>query len=404
MGNAESKIKQVRPDVALAGSSAATKRVTDIFTDPENKAAFQAFLKSKEGENAAMLQNFEALRALDKAAVEASAKEIRSTFEEGDTLAAAMHSAQSSSVVALAVALYPQFLEYLDQDAKAGEARECAATDKEPSFQAYMSHMSVAEEQALSRSVVERAIGSVDNQAVDLLGQGSWLASLLVAVETLPVCVSIATASRDRPGFPLIYVNHYFETTSGYLRDEIVGRNCRFLQSGRGEAEAIKQLSEALRDAKPIKVSITNYRKDGTPFRNLLSMKPIFSEEGEYMFVVGVQFDVTQADATPAKLKLAEELIKMLPDVIPSEGGEGGYGVQGMQGVQGAQGGQGEGRGGGQEGVQRVHGAGSPAKWGQGTQKMNGADGAGSSVTKGGKGTQNLVSGGTQKLYPRNVL
>ena len=47
-------------------------------------------------------------------------------------------------------------------------------------------------------------------------------------------------------------------------------------------------------------------------------MKPVFDENGEYIYVIGVQFDVTQSDATPAKLKLADDVINMLPNVIVS--------------------------------------------------------------------------------------
>jgi PAS domain S-box-containing protein len=93
--------------------------------------------------------------------------------------------------------------------------------------------------------------------------------------------VSLSTASKDRPGFPLIYVNTAFEVTTGYLRKDIVGRNCRFLQRGKGEPEAVKLLADALRDAQPVKVPITNFRRDGTEYSNLLAMKPIFDENGE---------------------------------------------------------------------------------------------------------------------------
>eukprot|EP01038_Epipyxis_sp_PR26KG_P015186 gene15186-20456_t len=168
-------------------------------------------------------------------------------------------------------------------------------------------------------SIVDRALASVDSGEVDrLMKTGSWLTSLLAAVETLPVCVSLSTARRDRPGFPLIYVNACFEYTTQYPRSEIVGQNCRFLQAGKAEPESIARLSTALRDAQPVKVAITNFRRDGTPFKNLLAMKPIFDEEGNYRYVLGVQFDVTQDDATPAKLKLADELLRMLPNTIYS--------------------------------------------------------------------------------------
>jgi PAS domain S-box-containing protein len=165
--------------------------------------------------------------------------------------------------------------------------------------------------------VFDHALATVDLKEIDqLLESGSWLTSLLVAVENLPVCVSLASASENRPGFPLIYVNKYFEKITGYNRSEIIGQNCRFLQAGKSEQDCIDRLSDALRNAKPIRLAITNFRKDGIPFKNLLAMKPIMDENGKYRYVVGVQFDVTQDAATPTKLKLAEEVMRMMPNVI----------------------------------------------------------------------------------------
>ena len=174
-----------------------------------------------------------------------------------------------------------------------------------------------------SNSFLANAMEAIDASELDrLYASGSWLTSLLAAVENLPICVSISTASKSRRGFPLIYVNACFERTTGYSRKEIVGRNCRFLQSEVSEPESLQRLAVALADAKPLKVSITNVRKDGIAFVNFLSLKPIFDDAGEYRYVIGMQFDVTQADATPAKRKLADELMKMLPDEIPSEGAD----------------------------------------------------------------------------------
>jgi PAS domain S-box-containing protein len=152
----------------------------------------------------------------------------------------------------------------------------------------------------------------------------TWLSSLIAMVEPLPLCVSIATGAADMPGFPLIYVNSYFERMTGYERSDIIGTNCRFLQQGktesdRSEPESIQRLTEALREGKEVRVSITNFRKDGSPFKNLLAMKPIFDNDGRYAFVLGMQFDIGENEATPSKLQIIDNLFRVLPSTIDAK-------------------------------------------------------------------------------------
>lgn len=72
----------------------------------------------------------------------------------------------------------------------------------------------------------------LDREFEDIVAHQSWVVQLLEAVESLPLCLSIATAQKGQRGFPLVYVNQFFETTTGYTREEILGQNCRFLQKG----------------------------------------------------------------------------------------------------------------------------------------------------------------------------
>eukprot|EP00981_Chlorochromonas_danica_P011971 scaffold4358_cov177-Ochromonas_danica.AAC.25 len=226
-------------------------------------------------------------------------------------------SMQPMVVLAVAMHLYPKFLKSNEykRTKETGSNKHMQNNNEKRRELMQMSFMNPTE-----MKIAQKAISTVDLQEVErLLQSGCWLTSMLAAVENLPVCVSISTANKERPGFPLIYVNACFEKTTGYSRNEIVGQNCRFLQAGKAEQEAIDRLSSALKEAKPVRVAITNFRKDGMPFKNLLAMKPIFSENGTYEYVVGVQFDVTQDDATPDKLKLAEQVMEMLPNTIQSD-------------------------------------------------------------------------------------
>lgn len=73
--------------------------------------------------------------------------------------------------------------------------------------------------------IVENSIQTKMSIELDkMLAGTSWLSGLLSSIESLPVCVSLAAASRTMRGFPLVYVNAAFETTTGYDRSEILGQ------------------------------------------------------------------------------------------------------------------------------------------------------------------------------------
>jgi len=167
------------------------------------------------------------------------------------------------------------------------------------------------------KDLVNEAIESSDPEELDLmLENGDWLRSLMAAVEDLPLCVTLATARDDRRGFPLVYVNKAFENVTQYHRTEIVGKNCNFLQGSQAEPEQVAMMTKALAAAKPVKVAITNARKDGSEFMNLLAMKPVFDGDGVYSYVLGVQYDITGPGASLEQMKTVNDLLSILPNVL----------------------------------------------------------------------------------------
>ena len=140
-----------------------------------------------------------------------------------------------------------------------------------------------------SGSVISRAIDAVDSAMVIT---ESW--------------------SRD---LAVIYANPAFETLTGYTRDEVIGRNCRFLQGEGTDPEARSQLRFGLQNNAPTRVVIRNYRKDGLPFWNELCISPILNRKGEATHFVGCQ----NAVPTPGSSLLQREALDRVASLSKRE-------------------------------------------------------------------------------------
>ena len=91
----------------------------------------------------------------------------------------------------------------------------------------------------------------------------------------------------------LIYVNPAFERLTGYSSEEILYQDCRFLQSGDRDQEALPLIRDALNREGTCREILRNYRKDGTPFWNELSLSTVKNPADGQTYFVGVQKDVT---------------------------------------------------------------------------------------------------------------
>lgn len=93
---------------------------------------------------------------------------------------------------------------------------------------------------------------------------------------------------------PIVYASEEFYRTTGYGRDYVVGRNCRFLQGPKSDHSSVKRLIDALANGKEVCETILNYRRDGTPFINLLMIAPLYDDKGRIRYFIGCQIDVTK--------------------------------------------------------------------------------------------------------------
>jgi len=113
----------------------------------------------------------------------------------------------------------------------------------------------------------------------------------------------ITVADAQDPEMPLIYVNPAFEAMTGYSKDEILGRNCRFLQGADREQSELAVIGRALKEGREASAVLRNYRKDGTLFWNELRLSPVFDDQDRLAYYVGIQTDVTAQKEAQAKLQ-----------------------------------------------------------------------------------------------------
>ena len=120
----------------------------------------------------------------------------------------------------------------------------------------------------------------------------------------------ILVTDPTRPDNPITYANPVFERMTGYSAEDVVGRNCRFLQGEDNKQPAVRELHEAIQEGRYLTVVLRNYKKDGTPFWNELSVSPVYDEEGRLTRYVGVQNDVTQRIKVEEDLRRSEEIYR----------------------------------------------------------------------------------------------
>ncbi|MCJ1292213.1 hypothetical protein MMC34_003763 [Xylographa carneopallida] len=92
---------------------------------------------------------------------------------------------------------------------------------------------------------------------------------------------------------PIVYASEEFYRTTQYGRDYVIGRNCRFLQGPKTDMPTIGRISTACKAGQEVCETVLNYRRDGSPFLNLLMIAPLYDNRGQVRYFIGAQVDVT---------------------------------------------------------------------------------------------------------------
>jgi len=118
------------------------------------------------------------------------------------------------------------------------------------------------------------------------------VATLIHAVDDAGLSITIADGRVD--DYPLVYVNAAFVELTGYPADEVLGRNCRFLQGADTEPADIAAMSAALARGQEVRTVVRNYRRDGRPFWNELHISAVRDSGDRLTHFIGYQVDVSE--------------------------------------------------------------------------------------------------------------
>ena len=164
---------------------------------------------------------------------------------------------------------------------------------------------------------VTRVVGALQDiteqhnsqEQLRLLGTSiSRLNDIVMITETSPL---------DEPGPRIVFVNDAFERRTGYRREEVLGRSPRFLQGPKTQRAELDRISAALRQMKPVRAELINYKKNGEEIWLDFDMVPIANGQGEFTHFVAVERDITKRKLSEQALMNSEQRYAALFESAP---------------------------------------------------------------------------------------
>ncbi|KAF1984235.1 hypothetical protein K402DRAFT_395896 [Aulographum hederae CBS 113979] len=113
---------------------------------------------------------------------------------------------------------------------------------------------------------------------------------------------------------PIVFASEEFHRTTQYGVNYAIGRNCRFLQGPRTNPHSVARIRAAMEAGKEHSETFLNYRRDGSPFLNLLMIAPLFDSRGALRYFIGAQVDISGLAKDCSDLEGLQEMLEKEAD------------------------------------------------------------------------------------------
>ena len=176
--------------------------------------------------------------------------------------------------------------------------------------------------QGKGQSIGRPADGELEGSAYNPLGNAGrrhWQASQItrpgledrgniffaaVEMTRMPMVVT----DPNQPDNPVVFVNRAFLDLTEYAEEEVLGRNCRFLQGKDTDERTVTEVRNALGEQRAVAVDILSYKRDGKAFWNALFIGPVFDEKGKLLYWFSSQMDITRRRVSEQSFLQAQKM------------------------------------------------------------------------------------------------